>query len=197
MLQDVEDGAACISSTSSDDEDETIEDISESHEKTSARIPAMSKVSESSNNKIPKPNAHKKPKVDDKIKRVNTPTTTVSQIVLPLSSQTQTPYSLKESSVNTVVSSSIPLLVPSTLEIPVPASLVPSAVSTAAQIHAVPLLVQTSAGLGYATTHDGMFVGILQGPNINQPQFVAIPVTNVTTTVGHNILKKTGDNKSS
>lgn len=201
LLQDVEDGTGCTSSTSSDEEDETVEVVSESQEKHFAHIPAISKNSECPNNKTPKPNASKKPKIHDNVKSVNIPTTSVTQIqpqtVMPLPSQSQTAYFSKEAIVDTLASPSVPLLVPNTLETSVPTSMIPSSVSTSTHIQAVPLLVQTSAGLGYATTPDGMFIGMLQGSNMSQPQLVAIPMANVAATVGHNILKKTGNDKSS
>ncbi|XP_057652529.1 serum response factor homolog isoform X1 [Diorhabda carinulata] len=45
------------------------------------------------------------------------------------------------------------------------------------RLQALPLVLQTPAGMGYASTPDGMILGLLQGPNITQPQFVAIPMS--------------------
>nr|CAH7757293.1 unnamed protein product [Callosobruchus chinensis] len=59
----------------------------------------------------------------------------------------------------------------------------------------VPPLV-TPSGVGYASTPDGMILGLLQGPNITQPQLVAIPVTSVGN-LSPNIGIKTEDSKTS
>ncbi|CAG9829872.1 unnamed protein product [Diabrotica balteata] len=97
------------------------------------------------------------------------------------------------------LSSLFPLMVPSTTVVssnmPLPAfptSSLPTSVSTPAsvttstasgsenRVQALPLVLQTPAGMGYASTSNGMILGLLQGPNITQPQLVAIPMSSVT-----------------
>ncbi|CAG9857317.1 unnamed protein product [Phyllotreta striolata] len=51
-------------------------------------------------------------------------------------------------------------------------------------VQALPIVLQTPAGIGYATTTDGSILGLLQGPNIAQPQFVAIPISNTENLSG-------------
>lgn len=196
LLQDVEDYAV-FTSTSSEGEDEVAEDNLESQEKCFPQLHPLPKDPECSNNMIPKPNTFEEPKFEDKTKSVNSPLVSLSQIKAQLPPENQTHYSPQETSVNASVAlSSVPLLVPP-IETTVSTGLMPSTTSTTDQIHAIPLLLQTSTGLSYATTPDGMFVGFLQGPNMNQSQLVAIPMANVATTGDQSILKKSGNEKSS
>ncbi|KAG5895590.1 hypothetical protein JTB14_002352 [Gonioctena quinquepunctata] len=73
----------------------------------------------------------------------------------------------------------VPLMLPSSGDSSNwPQNMPPLALSSSSggQVQAVPFLLQTPNGVGYASTPDGMILGILQGPNITQPQIVAIPI---------------------
>ncbi|CAH1986423.1 unnamed protein product [Acanthoscelides obtectus] len=82
--------------------------------------------------------------------------------------------------------------------LPVPPSSVPCVIPNAPTnpVQALPLLLQTPSGVGYASTPDGMILGLLQGPNIVQPQLVAIPVASVGN-LAANIGKKPENPKTS
>lgn len=78
----------------------------------------------------------------------------------------------------TTANTTLPLIVPTTanstnLSYTMPSISLPNA--TPNQMQAVPLLLQTPNGMGYASTPDGMILGLLQGPNMVQPQLVALP----------------------
>lgn len=76
---------------------------------------------------------------------------------------------------STTLNTSLPLFIPTT----VPSTGTQSTGSsgtTTSQIQALPLLLQTPNGMGYASTPDGMILGLLQGPNMVQPQLVALPI---------------------
>ncbi|XP_028136591.2 serum response factor homolog isoform X1 [Diabrotica virgifera virgifera] len=74
----------------------------------------------------------------------------------------------------------------STSSLPTSVSTVPASTTTSTvsgsenRVQALPLVLQTPAGMGYASTSNGMILGLLQGPNITQPQLVAIPMSSVT-----------------
>ncbi|CAG9822676.1 unnamed protein product [Phaedon cochleariae] len=54
-------------------------------------------------------------------------------------------------------------------------------------LQAVPFLMQTPNGVGYVSTPDGMLLGLLQGPNISQPQLVAIPLSSLGDLTSSNV----------
>lgn len=54
-------------------------------------------------------------------------------------------------------------------------------------LQALPLVLHTPTGSGYASTPDGMILGLLQGPNMAQPQIVAIPMSSVASISGVNV----------
>ncbi|XP_074033316.1 serum response factor blistered isoform X2 [Leptinotarsa decemlineata] len=77
-----------------------------------------------------------------------------------------------------------PLILPTTGEIanfPAGLSSLPLPGTSSSQVQAVPFLLQTPNGIGYASTPEGMILGLLQGPNITQPQIVAIPIGSLSS----------------
>ncbi|XP_072379354.1 serum response factor homolog isoform X1 [Diabrotica undecimpunctata] len=86
----------------------------------------------------------------------------------------------------TVVSSNMSLPAFPTSSLPTSVSTAPASATTSTasgsenRVQALPLVLQTPAGMGYASTSNGMILGLLQGPNITQPQLVAIPMSSVT-----------------
>lgn len=82
----------------------------------------------------------------------------------------------------TAFNSSLPLMVPNNLtSANLSVNISPSSVSVTSpnQFQALPLLVQTPGGVGYASTPDGMVLALLQGANISQPQLVALPTSSI------------------
>lgn len=96
---------------------------------------------------------------------------------------------------STAFSSSLPLMVPNSLtSANLSVNISPSNVSVTSpnQFQALPLLVQTPGGVGYASTPDGMVLALLQGANISQPQLVALP----TSSIGQSLPKNEPIDKS-
>lgn len=84
---------------------------------------------------------------------------------------------------SSALNSSLPLMVPnnitsSNLSVNITPTSCISGTSTN-QFQALPLLVQTPGGVGYASTPDGMVLALLQGANISQPQLVALPTSSI------------------
>lgn len=95
----------------------------------------------------------------------------------------------------TTSSSSLPLMVPNSVTSSnLSVNISPSGVSGTStnQFQALPLLVQTPGGVGYASTPDGMVLALLQGANISQPQLVALP----TSSIGQALSKNEASEKS-
>lgn len=115
---------------------------------------------------------------------------TISQITNILSSRNVVMNNLPTvtTSSPTAFNSSLPLMVPNSItSANLSVNISPSSVSVTSpnQFQALPLLVQTPGGVGYASTPDGMVLALLQGSNISQPQLVALP----TSSLGQNLPK--------
>lgn len=83
------------------------------------------------------------------------------------------------------LTSSLPLMVPNSItSANLSVNITPNNASgTSNQFQALPLLVQTPGGVGYASTPDGMVLALLQGANISQPQLVALPTSSIGQTL--------------
>lgn len=95
------------------------------------------------------------------------------------------------------LNTSLPLFIPTTSNSTGTQNAVQSVslpAGTASQIQALPLLLQTPNGMGYASTPDGMILGLLQGPNMVQPQLVALPIA---PNLVQNLAKNEGKEKKS
>lgn len=153
---------------------------------------------------IPKSNSYEKnsPNTNlindaEKLCKTESNLTAISQVPNILSSRNVVMNNFPTITTNSsaTLNSSLPLMVPNNLSSTnLSVNISPNNLSSSSpNFQALPLLVQTPGGVGYASTPDGMVLALLQGANISQPQLVALP----TSSIGQALPKNESSEKNS
>lgn len=181
-----EDGEGDVSSSSEEDNSDLPEEMFPNPEITMVQPSSKEKLPRKETEKTRATNSNQEPKIPKPcLPIISSRPVNDERPQIPNSSSNSPEESLSNTSSNPAdnpaINPPLPFLVQppgmNNLHFSFPPSALP--INSSNSLQALPLLLQTPAGVGYASTSEGMILGLIQGQNVLQPQLVAIPLASV------------------